>query len=264
MANMNTAGITPVFKLMAIKNEAESKRQGRPIFDDWEMCELRVAGSKDFPCPPALSFSHWVTDEESGEQRPVTYAERFAKQYQQFKSREQQTKAGTPLDYLPFLTEGKRAELRALSIYTAEALAELEGQNLKSLGLGGRDLKNKAQEYLANSGQNAVLLQQQAKIEALQMQLDLLQSDKDRAAGIGPREPAEDQRAPVKEEGDEAPEDDSEDEEITADSGAHPDFVGMDRKQLRQYIAERTGKAPVGNPSNKTLVRMADAARARA
>jgi hypothetical protein len=267
MANMNTAGITPVFKMMAIKNEAESKRQGRPIFDDWEMCELRVAGSKDFPCPPALSFSHWIVDEETGEQRAITYAERFAKQYQQFKSREQQTKTGTPLDYLPFLTEGKRAELRALSIYTAEALAELEGQSLKNLGLGGRELKNKAQEYLASSSQNAVLLQQQAKIEALQMQLDLLQSDKERAAGVvvGPREPAEDQRAPVKED-DEAPDegDDSEDEEITADSGAHPDFVGMDRKQLRQFIAERTGKAPVGNPSTKTLVRMADAARARA
>src|SRR5262245_6637514 len=165
MANMNTAGITPVFKMMAFKDEAASKKAGRPIYSDWEMCELRIAGSKDFPCVPSLSFSHWIVDEESGEQRAITYAERFAKQYQQFKAREHQTKLGTPLDYLPFLTEGKRAELKALSIYTAEALAELEGQPLKNLGLGGRELKNKAQDYLASASHNAVLLQQQAKIE---------------------------------------------------------------------------------------------------
>src|SRR5262245_40273331 len=170
------AGVTPIFKIMAFKNEAKSRLEGRPIYDDWEMVELRIAGSKDYTVQPALHFSHWEVDEETGEQRQVTYAERFPRQYQQFKSRQQQTKSGTPLEYLPFLTEGKRAELRALAVYTAEALAELDGQPLKNLGLGGRDLKNRAQEYLASSSHEGTLMRQQAEIEALKNQLALLQS----------------------------------------------------------------------------------------
>ena len=57
----------------------------------------------------------------------VTYAERFARQYQQFKAQAAQTKSGTPLEYAPFLTEARRAELRALNIYTVEALAAIDG-----------------------------------------------------------------------------------------------------------------------------------------
>src|SRR5262245_52561655 len=113
MAHIDGPTITPIFKMMAIKNDLKSRAAGRPIFDDWEMVEIRIAGNKDFPVQPAWMFSHWETDPESGEQIKVTYAERFAKQYRQFKERQHQTRSGTPLDYLTFLTEGKRAELRA-------------------------------------------------------------------------------------------------------------------------------------------------------
>jgi hypothetical protein len=103
--------------------------------------EIRFAGTRDCYVFPSTEYSHFEDDEETGERRRITYAERWPRQYQQFKAKTAQTKEGTPLDYLPFLTEGKRAELRALSIYTAEALAEQDGQPLKNLGMGGRDLK---------------------------------------------------------------------------------------------------------------------------
>ena len=50
-----------------------------------------------------------------------------------------------------FLTEARRAELRAQNIYTIEALAAIDGLELKNLGMDGRDLKNKAMEYLEES-----------------------------------------------------------------------------------------------------------------
>ena len=68
-------------------------------------------------------MSHWSDDPVTGEQTQVTYAERFQHQYRQFKTAAAQTKTGTPLDHAPFLTEGRRAELRAQNIYTVEALA---------------------------------------------------------------------------------------------------------------------------------------------
>ncbi len=97
---------------------------------------------------PATAFSHWEIDPQTGEQAKVTYAERFQRQYQQFKAHATQTKSGTPLAYAPFLTEARRAELRAQNIYTVEALAAIDGQELKNLGPGGRELKNAAMEYI--------------------------------------------------------------------------------------------------------------------
>jgi hypothetical protein len=263
MAQMKEAGVTPLFKNIAIKNEAKSKLAGRPIFDDMEVVEVRFAGTKDYSVFPSMEYSHWIDDEETGERRRITYAERWPRQYRQFKEKQQQTKSGTPLDYLPFLTEAKRAELRALSIYTAEALAELDGLPLKNLGTGGRDLKNLATDYLASSDHNAVISRLQQEIEALKTKLSV--REEERQYLTNPPKPEE--QAPVPPDDDTEGEDSDEDGEgvderkVAASANTSEEFVGMNSAQLRAYITENTGKRPVGNPSMKTLLRMAEDAR---
>src|SRR6187455_2511716 len=98
------ATIVAVFRQMAIKNDAKTAEAGRLICDDWEVCELRYPGSKNVGVYPATAMSHWETDPTTGEQVIVTYAERFRHQYQQFRAHAQQTKEGTPLTFVPFLT----------------------------------------------------------------------------------------------------------------------------------------------------------------
>ena len=150
-----------------VKNEAKSAKEGRPIYDDVEACKVRTAGSREWTMYPTTAISMYRDDPQSGERVPVTYAERFSRQYRQFKERQTQTKAGTPLEHAPFLTEGRRAELRALNIYTVEALAAVDGQELKNLGNGGRDLKNKAIEYIEVSATGAPTTQMVEELAAL-------------------------------------------------------------------------------------------------
>jgi hypothetical protein len=268
-------GVTPIFKNMAIEDKGRSQQMGRPIFNDLEVVELRIPGTKDFSVQPATAFCGWVVDEETGEQVKLTYAEKYARQYRQFKERQHQTMTGTPLDYVPFLTEGKRAELRALSVYTVEMLAELDGQPLKNLGIGGRDLKNKAIEYLASSDHSATVMRQRLEIEALQVQLRIAQEDRKLLASMPPKKPEKEdeqndqpdphdpnQNEPQKPEVEhDDGEDEDDDDEVKAGPNIHPDFVGMTRAQLRAFITEQTGKPPLGNPSDKTLLKMAEAAR---
>ena len=123
--------LVALFKNHASLNNSKSVEAGRPIFDDIEVVEIRAPGSKDFKVFPATAFSHWETDIHTGEQSKVTYAERFRHQYQQFRAKTAQTKSGTPLEYVPFMTEGKRAEMRAQNIYTVEALAAIDGAELE-------------------------------------------------------------------------------------------------------------------------------------
>src|SRR5262245_37524768 len=113
------ANLIVVFKNTAKKNEMKSAAEGRPIYEDEEICEIRIPGSGEVRPFPAFekSADGWVTDPFTGEQKQRTYAERFKMQYLQFKQQQAQTVSGTPLAELTVLTEARRAELRALNIY---------------------------------------------------------------------------------------------------------------------------------------------------
>jgi len=238
MAN-EEARLVVTFRADKIKNEAKSKEAGRPIFDDIELCEIRAAGDRNtVKVFPAHAFHRWNVTPE-GEQEPETYAQRWRDQYRRFKERRDQVQEGTPLSELPFLTEAKRAELKALSIYTAETLAALDGQNLKTLGVGGRELKNQAQAYIDNASGSAEVTRMASQIAELQAQI---------AAMSQVTTPSQ----------------------ITATSQAEAPKAGNDDLEafsdddLKDYIASQTGARPRGNPNRDTLLRMAREATAEA
>lgn len=215
--------VIPVFKIHTTKNEAKSREAGRPIYDDMEVVEVRFAGDRNkISVFPATSICGEYTDPETGDTRQITYAERWSAQYQRFKSKQHQVAEGTPVDELPFLTQAKRAELKALSIYTAEALAALDGQPLKNLGQGGRDLKNQAQAYLDNASGSANVMKMAAELEELRRTVAELRADK---------APAE-----------------------TSDS----QFASWTSDQIKDWIEEKINERPKGNPSHATLVKRAD------
>ena len=214
-----------MFKNLAVPNEGKSLQAGRPIFDDIEVCEVRSPGSRDVKVFPATAMSHWQNNPYSGEQTKITYAERFAHQYRQFKSMAAQTKSGTPLEFVPFMSEGKRAEMRAMNIYTVEALAAIDGQELKNLGAGGREMKNAAVAYMEEAKATAPTKQLQNELEQLRARNAILEEDH---AAKKAREAA-------------------------ADS----EFEGMELDDLRQFITTNTGHAPHGSLNRKTLIRMA-------
>jgi hypothetical protein len=221
------ASLVVMFKNHAILNEAKTASEGRPIYDDMEIVEVRFPGSRNVSVFPAVAMSHWSSDQYGGNQVKVSYAERFAHQYRQFKMHAAQTKAGTPLTYAPFLTEARRAELRAQNIYTVEALAGIDGQELKNLGHNGRDLKNRAEAYILESKEKAAGTQAAAEIEALKARNELLEEDMKRLK----------EAQPV----------------------ASPDtkFDGMTNEQLCDYIAAHTDHRPKGDLNRKVLERMA-------
>jgi hypothetical protein len=231
--------VIALFRNFAVKNEAASAKEGRPMFDDMEVCELRFPGSKNWSAYPATSISHWHTDPLTGEQTKMTYAERFSRQYQQFKAHAQQTKSGTPLTYAMFLTEARRAELRAQNVYTVEALAAIDGQELKNLGTGGRDMKNAAIEYLAEAKKGSVNTQLQSEFEALRAKYETMESDLAALRNNAARAAIE-----------------------AADRG--DEFDDMTLEALREFITTHTGHAPHGSLNRKTLMRMARENQAKA
>jgi hypothetical protein len=226
MADNQKAALSAIFKMNSTLNPAKSKTAGRPIYDDMEICEIRTAGDRNsVKVFPAHEVSHHDETAEGGSGEPVTYAMRFPEQYKRFKDGTTQSQTGTPLEELPFLTQGKRYELKALNVHTAEALASLDGNPLKQLGIGGRELKNQAQAYLDTANKTANVTKLASENESLRQQIEAMRRD---------------MAAPV------------------AVEAEPSQFDAMDDEQLKAFIADKSGSRPRGQPSHSTLVRMAE------
>ena len=181
----NNALVTPYFKTVAVEDTAASKAAGRPIFKNVEMVEVRISGDRNYsPTFPAHSMWARVDGVE------VTYAQRWPDAYARFAAGREQVAEGTPLSELPFLSEAKRAELRGLKVYTAEALASLDGKNLAALGAQGREMKTQADAYLAKAAGSARDVRLAGEVEELKARIAALMAEK--AA------PADDERERLK------------------------------------------------------------------
>lgn len=218
-----------------MENPTKSRKEGRPIFEDVEMVKIQIVGDpKSTLYAPAHSSSK--RHPETG--MPWTYAQQFSEHYRYFKDNaDQQSAAGTPLTDVPWLTAAQRAELKALKIYTVDGLAMLDGTMLQRIGMGGRELKNKAQAWLDAAAGHAVesrmaeeLAARDAIIASMQEELKLLSAGKAAATAAEPeREPSEE--------------------------GVWADY---DDDAIKTFIAERAGRKPAGNPSRKTLIASAN------
>jgi len=175
MQNQKKNLVVPMFKVHTTLDKKATAEKGRPIYKDLEVVEIRMAANRQtVGVFPAHDVWRWVDGQEGREAQ--TYAMRFEEQYKRFKSNTAQAMSGTPLEELPFLTQAKRYELKALNIYTAETLAALDGKPLSNLGMGGRDLKNQAQAYLDKAAGSADVVKLAAENDELRRRLEQLES----------------------------------------------------------------------------------------
>lgn len=224
--------ITPHFRYDTVEDVPASQREKRPIMRTIEVCEIRIAGEKNYvPVVPVDTI--WKTIDD----RPITYAERFSDQYRQFKSGLTQEASGTPLEQLtPFgISPAQISLCRAMRIYSIEAIGSLEGQNLKALGAQGNDLKRMAEAYMADRAGGVGAAREMDALRRRIAELEAAQADHTNAVV----------------------------ESVSFDQDAssenHP-FAGFSDDDLKQYLREKTGAAPRGQPSRATLLRMAEEA----
>lgn len=91
--------------------------------------------------------------------------------------RKQPSEIGLPLENWPLTTLARVEEFKSIGIRTVEALAMVSDERLRNLGMGGRDLRQKAIDYLAAAKSTAPLAQMREEIESLK----LLMKQKDEA-----------------------------------------------------------------------------------
>lgn len=135
----------------AVEIPKETAKHGRPIFEDREFIRIAFPGDNKRELVAPAHEMHFV----SHARKQMTYAERFPANYAAFKDGLAGAAVGTPLSVAPFLTPARQSELKALKITTVEQLAGLPDSILPKLGMGARDLMEKAKAYLAVASETA-------------------------------------------------------------------------------------------------------------
>lgn len=210
-----------------VHNVRKSAEAGRPVFDDVEMVKIRIAGDKltvhTAPAHDSSSMRHPVTNER------LTYAQLHHGPYEAFKRGQEFHGTGTPLSEVPFITAGKRKELQAANIHTAESFVAVDGSNLQKLGMGARELRDQVKAWIDRTSKNADVVKLSQENDELRARLERMEQLMDKAT------------AP-----DEA-----------YDASASP-FSEWDDETIRVWIVEQGGEQPHHKCSHETLVRKAD------
>lgn len=208
--------VTPFFKIIQVENIPKSETAGHAVMEMKEVVEVRFAGSNNYaPVFPA----HQTWQREGN--KSITYAERWADQYREFKEGNPQQAKGTPLEMLrPYgVTEEQLSMCRVHRVYSVEALDNLEGDKLKTLGMMGNSLKELARKYMADHSVSSSALKE---IDELKKRIAELESTSTTI-----------------------PEDE---EEL---------YEAMTEDELRDMIESKTGTKPDGRLSHASLVNLA-------
>ena len=204
----------PRFYTEPIENKAQSEKEGRPIFEDKEMVEVRMPGDR--------SMTWTGTVEDRAHPGGMNAKERWPQHYEAFKRNEQKATVGTPLEMWPQLTRARVAELKSQSILTVEEYADVPDNALPKIGMNARAEREKARAFLASAKDTAYSSAMAAENAMLKERLARLEQQ----AGIQPSEP------------------ETKDKEIDDCTDA----------ELKAYIKRETGEAVRGNPSRETLL----------
>ena len=137
------------------QNMRLTKEEGRPVFEDKEYIDIKVAGSRS-----------------EGANRPATEADkaRFHDHYMAFKNRtEEATDEGTPLSEWPLMSRSMAAELSFFNVKTVEQFALMADTQIQNF-MGGYDMRAKARRWLEQAKADKPIYEHDQRLNDLEKQ----------------------------------------------------------------------------------------------
>lgn len=168
------------FYVKPVVNAKKSKLAGHPVFEDREWVKIVTPGDRN-------SWVERVATDKDRQTYPRTYGI--------FKNTEKtQAVEGFRIEEWPQVTRAMAWTLKAANIFTVEQLATVSDTNIDKIGHSGRDLRSKAQAFVAVAKDSAAAHQFKAESDKKDMAIaDLQRQISELAARLekrGPGRPA--------------------------------------------------------------------------
>lgn len=150
------------FSLEPVHQEAESEKQGRPIYKDVPHIRIHFPGDRTKQIFRPVKMQ----DDMQGPADP----RRFPRQWEAFMAQREQVQEGTPLEQWAPVSRSEVLSLKAMHIHTVEQLGAIADHNLT--WLGARELRDKAAAWLQNADGGKEVIRLTAENEQLRADLD--------------------------------------------------------------------------------------------
>lgn len=181
------------FEVRAEEDRSASIEAGYYVARDIDYAIITPAGSKDRVEQKVGEWFAKLREQVQQERFPAEWLARYTENYKIWKSGQEVPLNGTSVKNWPMLSPAQRSTLLTLNVHTVEDLAVANEEVIARLGMGGRALRDKAQEWLASKDNGAgkqaeqivaqkvalensenVRKEQEAQILALKAQLEAL------------------------------------------------------------------------------------------
>jgi hypothetical protein len=140
----------------AVELKAESEKSGRPIFKDIPHIRITIPGDTN------NIIERKLTEKDK---------HKYPKAWEEFQRGESQGFTGTPLEQWPQITRAQVKESKYFECHTVEQLAGLTDSHCQKMGMGFRELREKAKAYLGVAESTAVATAQAAENERLRQEM---------------------------------------------------------------------------------------------
>lgn len=148
-----SANTYPRFFTDSVKDHVASAREGRDIFKAEERVEIIMPGISQLTKPVER-----VTQE---------HIDRWPEEYKRFKSGQEMSADGVPLEQWPILKREMVLELKYLGFMTVEQIADMSEHAIQRIPMMGRRLKELAKAYLDDEQAGALLAKTTAQNEKM-------------------------------------------------------------------------------------------------
>jgi len=152
------------FVMLPFKNKRASIEAGHEVYVDKPYIEILKHGG---------DINTFAVNDE--------FKKRYPDKWEAFEAGQEQPKVGLPLEKWPGCSRAECENLKRVNLFTMEDVAGAPSNAIEAYGMGGVELKKKANAYLAAAKDNGALV---SKMEDLENKLILLTEKNQQLEGM--------------------------------------------------------------------------------
>lgn len=154
------------FERRAKEDRAASLEKGHYATKDVDFALITPPYSKDCIEQEVDDWMRIMNEQVQQDRMPANWRDKYVEAYNAWKRGEEVPLDGTAIKSWPVISPAQRQNLIAMGVATVEDLAQINDEGMRRYGMGGLDLKQKAQAWLAASKDVGQVTQQIAALQA--------------------------------------------------------------------------------------------------
>jgi hypothetical protein len=169
------------FERRPVERRKSLAEGGDTYYEEVDFVIITPIGSKDRVEKIAREWLDNLAVQVRAERYPEAWLEAHRKSYAAFQANQELPVAGTPIRAWPVASPGEVKALLAWNVRTVEDLAQANEETIQRLGMGGRTLKQRAQDWLNSKSDHGATVRElealRATNKALAQRLEVLEQE---------------------------------------------------------------------------------------